>query len=217
MRYHKAGQVMFAYYRIRNAQYLFRRARIQRCRVLIQQKELWRVYGCHNKRKRLPLSAGKAANALVEPIFKPHAEHGYLFAEKLPVPLGNTAEPFPAARGKGKVFFNGHARRAAAHGVLKQPAYAVRALIFAHKRYVPPVKGYSAAVGYEASGDRVEQGGFSRAVCAYYCYKVAFFNVQTHAVKRAPRFRADGKGFCNVVYFKHWRCPPVCGFQACAL
>lgn len=103
-------------------QNLFCRAGVKRRSVLIEKQQLRGIVGCHHKCQRLPLPAGKKTYGLAHAIFQPHAEKRHTFTQLLFFLLCQPVQPAALSGGKREVFLNGHAGRAAAHRVLKEPA-----------------------------------------------------------------------------------------------
>ena len=55
--------------------------------------------------------------------------------------------------------------------------------VLRHEGDVTACHGYGAAIGYEAAGNGVEQGGFARAVGAYYGDEIALFHIEGEVVE----------------------------------
>ena len=98
--------------------------------------------------------------------FQPHAEKRHTFTQLLFFLLCQPVQPAALSGGKREVFLNGHAGRAAAHRVLKEPADLLRALVFGGQGDVFPIEDDIAGVGDEAAGNRAEERRLSRAVRA---------------------------------------------------
>ena len=73
-------------------------------------------------------------------------------------------EPAAAAGGEGEVFFDGHAGRAAPHGILVEAADKLGALVLGFEGDVFPVEEDRAAVGEEIAADRVEERRLAGAI-----------------------------------------------------
>ena len=103
-----------------------------------------------------------------------------------------------------EVFLDAHARCAAAHGVLEQPAYAACALVFGHEGYILPVELDAAAVGEETSGDGVEERRFASAVCADDGYEVAVVHIKRKPAQGGLFIDRSGiKGLADVIELQH--------------
>ena len=122
MRYHQACQLLLGRDARSHGQNFLCRTRIERCRVLVEQKKLGLCYRCHQERQRLALTAGQKPHRLPQAVFQPHIQLAQLFAEIFAVTAADLPQPAAASGGKRQIFFDRHARRAAAHRILKQTA-----------------------------------------------------------------------------------------------
>ena len=68
VRHHQAGDVMLRHDALREREHLFRRARVERRRVLVEQQQLRRHHRRHQKRQRLPLTAREQTDGLAQPV-----------------------------------------------------------------------------------------------------------------------------------------------------
>ena len=113
-------------------------------------------------------------------------------------------QPAALSGGKREVFLNGHAGRAAAHRVLKEPADLLRALVFGREGDILAIEDDIAGVGDEAAGNRAEERRLSRAVRADDGDEVARADVQRHIVKRELCVLGAGvEGFGDVGESQH--------------
>ena len=208
VRNHHTREVVFLHGVFRDLEHLFGGGGVKRGGMLIEQKELRRVICGHHKRERLALAAGKQTHGLGHAVFEPHTEQGEAFAKHLSVLAGDRAEPTAVPRCEREVFFDGHARCAAAHGVLKQAADAAGTLILRHEGDVLAVKLDLAAVREKAAGNSVEERGFARAVCADDGDEIALCGVEAEVFDRLFGVdRAGVEGLRDMREFKHGCAP----------
>ena len=81
MRYHQACQLLLGRDARSHGQNFLCRTRIERYRVLVEQKKLGLCYRCHQERQRLALTAGQKPHRLPQAVFQPHIQLAQLFAE----------------------------------------------------------------------------------------------------------------------------------------
>ena len=78
------------------------------------------VDGRHYKSKSLTLSAREKSDRLMHAIFKSHIQRTELFTKQFLFFFAYVREPAAFGTCESHIFFNGHARSSAAHGILKQ-------------------------------------------------------------------------------------------------
>ena len=122
MRHHQAGQLLFSRDARGHGKNFLCCGRIECRGVLIEQQEFRPGDRRHQKRQRLPLTAGQKPHRLPQPILQSHIQFAQLRAEALAVPAADMPQPAAAAGGQREIFLDRHARRAAAHRILKQTA-----------------------------------------------------------------------------------------------
>lgn len=166
VRHHQTRQLLPGGNARGHGENLLRRPRVKRRGVFVEQQKLRLGDRCHQKRQRLPLPAGQQSDRLAYPILQSHIQLAQPLAEVFAVTAADAAEPAAAPGGERQIFFDRHARRGAAHRILKQPSDDLRAPVLRQKRHVLPVEEDFAAIRQKAPADRAEQRGFSRAVRA---------------------------------------------------
>ena len=123
----------------------------------------------HQKRQRLPLAAGKQADLGGHALFQPKAKARKQLAVILPLRLCHApAKPalLPAPVCQRQVFFDLHIRRGTHHGILKNAADELRALILRHSGDVLAADEDRAGIHRPNARNGVQQRGFARAVAA---------------------------------------------------
>ena len=160
--------------------------------------------GGHHQRQRLTLTAGEQPHRLTHTVLQPHIKQAEPVAEKLFFLFAHMGEPAAAASRQGQILLNGHMRRAAAHGILKQAADLTGPPVFGGKGHILTVEHNSAAVGKEAAADGVEQGGLARAVGVDNGHEVSRRKMQAQIVQcQLFIHRAGMKGFGNMRNVQH--------------
>ena len=99
MRYHQACQLLLGRDVRSHGQNFLCRTRIERCRVLVEQKELGLCYRRHQERQRLTLTAGQKPHRLPQAVFQPHIQLTQLFAEIFAVTAADLPQPAAAPGG----------------------------------------------------------------------------------------------------------------------
>lgn len=184
VRYHKAGEVIFADDALCQLEDFLCRCGVKRRCMLVEKQELGRIKGRHHKRQSLSLTAREQTDRLAHSVLKSHFEQGELISEELFVALRNAAQPAAVTCGEGEIFFNCHAGSGAAHRVLKKSADTLGALVLGHEGNILSVERYAAGVGYKASRYGVEKRGLARAVCADKGYEITLGDAQREIVYR---------------------------------
>ena len=197
---------------LREREHLFRRARVERRRVLVEQQQLRRHHRRHQKRQRLPLTAREQTDGLAQPVLQPHVELRELGAEKLAVLRRDAAERIAvrcAQIREGKVFLDAHVRRGAAQRVLKQPPDDAAAVVLACKGNVLAIQQNAALVHIKAARDGVEKRGFARAVRADNGDEITLVEMERQIGNGALFvYRSDVEGLGDVLNVQHISCPP---------
>ena len=96
----------------------------------------------------------------------------------------DTGQPAAVSGGERQIFLDRHARRAAAHRVLKKPSDLLRTPVLRRQGDVLAVQKDLAAVGDEAPRNRAEKRGLSGAVCADDRHKVARRCMKRQVIQR---------------------------------
>ena len=118
-------------------------------------------------------------------------------------------KPSTVSGGEREVFLDAHARRTAAHRILKQSADAARTGVGRLEGDILAAQFNCAAVRQKIAADRVEHRGFSRAVRADDRGEITRFQVERHTGERG--FFIDGSGIkClgNIRESQHSHFPP---------
>ncbi len=165
--------------------------------MLVEQKNAGRYHGCHQKRERLPLPAGKESDRLFHPILQPHVQKGELFPELLLVLRADPAEigmtPGGGAQvGERHVFLNGHVGRGSFQGILKKMPDHFAPHMFLAVSDILAAQNNPPFIHIEVSRDGVKERGFSRAVAAHNGGEIAVLKSEAHLVKSL--FLVDGAG-----------------------
>ena len=185
---------------------------VQRRCVLIQQKELRLIQGCHQKSQSLPLSTREKPYFAGQAVFQAQAQGGQLRPEEIPLLAGNTwaeSTGFAPAVGQRQVFLNAHGGCGSHHRVLEHPAQIFGPFVLGKPRNVHAIQADGSAICGKDPGNEVQGGGFSRAVATDYRDKVSLFQGEVQAVN-GPLF-VDGASVENLVKsveFKHGGHPP---------
>ena len=204
MRHHQARQLLFRRDARGHGKDLLCRTGVERCGMLVEQQELRSGDRRHQKRQRLPLTAGQEPHRLPQPIFQAHIQLAQLRAEALAVPAADMPQPAAAAGRQRQVFFDRHPRCAAAHRILKQTADDLRPPIFRQERHILSVQQDLAAVRQKAAADGAEQRGFSRAVCADDRDKISVRHAERQLVQGALLVDRSGiEGLGDVLQLQH--------------
>ena len=93
-------------------------------------------------------------------------------------------EPAALSGCQREIFFDRHARGAAAHGVLKETPDLLGTLVLGGQRDIRTVQRDFAGVGDEASGNRAEERRLACAVCADNGDEVARADMERDIVER---------------------------------
>ena len=108
-------------------------------------------------------------------------------------------EPAALSGCQREIFFDRHARGAAAHGVLKETSDLLGTLVLGGQRDIRTVQRDFAGVGDEASGNRAEERRLARAVCADDRNEIAWTDVKRNIVERELCILGAGiEGFRDV-------------------
>ena len=177
--------------------------------MLVQKQQMGLAEGGHQEGQSLALAAGKQPDLLIQPILQPHAQHAEPLPEVPPVLPGHGAEPSAPPGGERQVFRDGHAGRAALHGILKQLADHPAPVMGGRPGDVFPVQQNGSPVDQKAAADGVEEGGFSGPVGADNGDKLPGFRLQAHVLQCRPLIRGAGmEGFGYMAHLQHFFTPP---------
>ena len=197
---------------LREREHLFRRARVERRRVLVEQQKLRRHHRRHQKRQRLPLTAREQTDGLAQTVLQSHVELRELGAEELAVLGRDAAERIAVRRTQireGKVFLNAHVRRSAAQRVLKQPPDDTAAVVLTCKGNVLAIQQDASLVHIKAARDGVEERGLARAVRADNGDEIALVEMERQIGNGALFVhRSNVEGLGDVLNVQHISCPP---------
>ena len=163
--------------------------------MFVEEQQPGAVHRRHQQRDGLPLAAGEQADLGGKAVFQAEFQRGEQLAVALAVRAPDAAHKaalFAALGGDGEVLGDLHIRRGALHGVLKDAAEELGALVFRHARHVHAVDLDGAIIRLPHAGDGVEQGGLARAVAADDGDKFAVSDLQIEAIER--RLGVDGTG-----------------------
>ena len=142
--------------------------------MLIKKQQLWRVDGRHYKSKSLTLSAREKSDRLMHAIFKSHIQRTELFTKQFLFFFAYVREPAAFGTCESHIFFNGHARSSAAHGILKQMTDFFCSYIVWLKCYILAVKNDLSLISVEGTADCIKQRRFTSTVCTDDGNKIAF-------------------------------------------
>ena len=143
---------------------------IERGGVLVQQQQFGLEPGGHQQRQGLPLSAGKAADRVVDAIFQSHVQRADAVAQFVACSFRCNAQPSPRgwprraamARFSAMVMFGAVPLK----GFWKTRPMSRARLCSGQRVMSRPASVMRAGVHEKRAGDGVEQSGFSRAVGA---------------------------------------------------
>ena len=142
MSHHHGGKSVLCNDLVRDLQHLCGGLRVQRRRMLVQQKEFWLSRRCHEKRDRLPLPSGEKSHLGGKSVLQAKIQLFELALVIFPLLLRDSPAKTSAGSAPGgdrHIFLNGHGGRRPGHRVLEHTAQIRRPFMLREPRDVCPV------------------------------------------------------------------------------
>ena len=140
----------------RETHHQFRAARIERGGVLIEHEHLRVGERGHEQRDRLPLSARKQSDRIIEPVLQAESDLRQKFFPCAPICSAKERRESSNSSALGcecEIFRNGQFGRGARKGILKHAANELSAAILGPLRYLGGVDRDRAAIEFERTRD----------------------------------------------------------------
>lgn len=185
---------------------------IKRCRMLVQQQEVGLEPGSHEQRERLALSAGEAADGVVDAVLQAHVEGSDAVANLLAqIRIECPAETagLAASGGHGQVLRDRHGGSRTTEGVLENATDEARPTMLWKSSDVLVRQRDATGIDQEGAGHGIEQGRFSAAVGADDDQERSTFQRQRHSAQSPHLIRsARIERLDEILEFEHgvrWR------------